>query len=122
MAKQTGKFIGEREIRRMGLVIAAAAICVAGLVSVARADALLDQGMQIAESSCGACHQVYGDRTSAKSNDSGPSFQAISRMPSTTEMSLKVFLASSHRNMPDLVLKREEIDALADYILSLSGK
>jgi hypothetical protein len=43
-------------------------------------------------------------------------------MPSTTELSLKVFLRSSHKNMPNIILAREEIDSLASYILGLGGK
>jgi hypothetical protein len=37
-------------------------------------------------------------------------------------LSLKVFLRSSHRNMPNFILGREEIDSLASYILGLGGK
>ncbi len=77
------------------------------------------EGQKIAEASCGACHQIYGDRTSAASANSGPSFQAISRMPSTTQLSIKVFLQTPHANMPNLILSREEMDALASYIVSL---
>lgn len=77
------------------------------------------EGQKIAEASCGACHQIYGDRTSAASSDRGPSFQAISRMPSTTQLSIKVFLQTTHGNMPNLILTREELDALASYIVSL---
>ena len=80
------------------------------------------EGQRVAETACIACHQVYGDRTSAKSNNRGGSFQAISRMPSTTELSIKVFLQTPHGNMPDIILTREEIDALAAYIVSLAPK
>jgi mono/diheme cytochrome c family protein len=79
-------------------------------------------GQAVAERACLSCHQIYGDRTSAKSNDSGASFQAMARMPSTTQLSVKVFLQSSHNNMPNLVLTREEIDALAAYMVSLAPK
>ncbi|MFO1118063.1 MAG: c-type cytochrome [Beijerinckiaceae bacterium] len=79
-------------------------------------------GQSIAEASCGACHQIYGDRSSAASANSGPSFQAISRMPSTTQLSIKVFLQTPHANMPNLILSREEIDALAAYIVTLSPR
>ena len=96
-------------------------ICLAGASAPARAQTRPD-GQRVAEASCGGCHQIYGDRTSASSNDSGPSFQAISRMPSTTSLSLKVFLQSSHRNMPNLVLTPDEIDGLSAYILGLAPK
>jgi hypothetical protein len=43
-------------------------------------------------------------------------------MPSTTELSLKVFLRSSHRNMPNFILSREEMDSVTWYILGLKKK
>jgi len=43
----------------------------------------------------------------------------VATMPSTTELSLKVFLRSSHRNMPNIMLEPAEIDETAAYILSL---
>ena len=46
----------------------------------------------------------------------------IARMPSTTQLSLKVFMQSSHGNMPNLVLNADEIDAIAAYILDLALK
>ena len=48
-----------------------------------------------------------------------PTFAAIARMPSTTQMSLSVFLQTPHAGMPDLHLSRDEIADLATYILSL---
>lgn len=43
-------------------------------------------------------------------------------MPSTTELSLKVFLRSSHKNMPNFILSPEEIDSVTAYILGLKKK
>ena len=51
-----------------------------------------------------------------------PVFVDIGKMPSTTELSLKVFLRSSHKNMPNLILSADEVDALAAWILELGGK
>ena len=96
-------------------------ICLASASLPAHAQTPLD-GRRIAEASCSGCHQIYGDRTSAGSNDTGPSFQAIGRMPSTTRLSLKVFLRSSHRNMPNIILTPDEIDGLSAYIVGLAPK
>ncbi len=73
-------------------------------------------GQRLAERWCsGACH-VIGP-TSQRGTSSGvPTFAA---MPSTTQMSLSVFLQKPHAGMPDLHLSRDEIDDLAAYILSL---
>ena len=43
-------------------------------------------------------------------------------MPSTTELSLKVFLRSSHKSMPNFILQPEEADDIVAYILSLRRK
>ena len=77
-------------------------------------------GRRIAQDQCAKCHDV-GVGAPALGRE-GPSFADIGRMPSTTELSLKVFLRSSHRNMPNLILSDDEADALAAYILELGGK
>jgi hypothetical protein len=43
-------------------------------------------------------------------------------MPSTTPLSLRVFLQSSHANMPNLILEGPQIKALSAFILELGGK
>ncbi|MFT4097216.1 MAG: cytochrome c [Rhodoblastus sp.] len=77
-------------------------------------------GRTIALAQCAACHDVGAGKPA--SGKEGPSFHDIARMASTTELSLKVFLRSSHRNMPNLMLSADEVDALAAYILDLGGK
>ena len=76
-------------------------------------------GQRLAERWCsGACH-ISGP-TSQRGTSSGvPTFAAIARMPSTTRMSLSVFLQTPHAGMPDLHLTRDEIADVAAYILSL---
>jgi mono/diheme cytochrome c family protein len=76
-------------------------------------------GRRVAVESCAACHQVDGG---GKSNGSGVSLYAISMMKSTTELSLKVFLQSSHRNMPNFIMSPADIDAVVSYILGLSPR
>jgi cytochrome c len=44
---------------------------------------------------------------------------AIANRHGTTVLSLKVFLRTSHQNMPDLIITPDQADALANYILSL---
>jgi hypothetical protein len=48
-----------------------------------------------------------------------PSFQSIADLPSTTGISLNVFLHSNHNNMPDFILSSTESADLIAYILSL---
>ena len=48
-----------------------------------------------------------------------PSFQSIADLPSTTGISLNVFLHSNHNNMPDFIISSAESNDLIAYILSL---
>ncbi len=77
----------------------------------------IGNGESISRQWCANCHQV--DRSSPRGSDAVPSFPAIARMPSTTEMSLAAFLSSSHGRMPDYSLTRQEIRDVSAYIVSL---
>jgi cytochrome c len=75
---------------------------------------------RLAEAWCKECHAI--DTRTAGAAGVAPDFVAIANQPSTTELSLKVFLRSSHRNMPNLILSPEQADILASYILDLKRK
>jgi mono/diheme cytochrome c family protein len=74
-------------------------------------------GRKTATALCGTCHQVIG----GKGRDSPASFVDIANMTSTTALSLKVFLRSSHKEMPKLIIDSSDTDDLIAYILSLKG-
>jgi cytochrome c len=80
----------------------------------------ISEGHRLAEAWCKACH-VIDTKTLERAN-AAPDFAAIADQPSTTELSLKVFLGSNHRNMPNLILRPEQADDLVGYILSLKRK
>lgn len=46
----------------------------------------------------------------------------VAALPSTTALSLKVFLRTNHNNMPNLHLSDAETDDLVAYILSLKNQ
>jgi mono/diheme cytochrome c family protein len=99
----------------LGLLLAMAAPAIA-------VEADPSTGAGLAKTECAPCHAV-GPDAAAKSPDArAPRFLDVARMPSTTELSLKVFLRSSHRNMPDFILSPQEIDSVVSYILELGGK
>ncbi|MCX8135069.1 MAG: cytochrome c [Roseococcus sp.] len=82
------------------------------------APALIGEGQRLAQQWCANCHAVApGQRPPA--GDAAASFPAIAALPSTTEMSLRVFLQTPHAAMPDYRLSRAELDAVVAYILSL---
>lgn len=102
-----------------------AALCLGIAVAAAPAAAQsVDpaEGGRLAETVCSACHLVGPGETRGGPNEDAPSFAAIAAMPSTNELSLKVFLRSSHGKMPNIILSPPEIESVVAYILSLAGK
>lgn len=84
---------------------------------VAHGDAV--NGQKLAQDWCSGCHAV--DPKSTQPRKDVPSFLSIARMPSTTSMSLQVWLQTPHPRMPDVQLTRPQIDDINAYILSLKG-
>jgi cytochrome c len=74
-------------------------------------------GHRLADAWCKQCHAI--DAGTSGTANAAPDFAAIANQPSTTALSLKVFLKTSHRSMPNLVIAPDQADALVDYILSL---
>lgn len=80
------------------------------------------EGARIVHDNCASCHAVGADPDARSLDPKAPRFLDVARMPSTTELSLKVFLHSSHNNMPNFILAPEDADAVASYILGLKKK
>jgi mono/diheme cytochrome c family protein len=72
-------------------------------------------GRQTATALCAPCHQIGGTHR----DDDPPSFVDIANMPSTTALSLMVFLRSNHQAMPNLIISDSDTDDLIAYILAL---
>jgi mono/diheme cytochrome c family protein len=77
-------------------------------------------GANLVKSECAGCHAIGEEAKSPEPK--APRFADVAAMPSTTELSLKVFLRSSHKNMPNILLEPDEIDAATAYILDLKKK
>ena len=76
-------------------------------------------GRRLAASWCRGCHQIEGHE---RGTFAGPNFSDIANLPSTTPLALKVFLRTSHKNMPNVVLTDRQADDIVAYILSLKEK
>jgi cytochrome c len=74
-------------------------------------------GHRLAAAWCSECHSI--EAIAAEATLEPPAFVAIANRTSTTALSLKVFLGTSHRNMPNLIIAPNEADDLVNYILSL---
>lgn len=79
-------------------------------------------GETLAAAECASCHAVTRDAEAKSPEPKAPRFLDVANMPSTTELSLKVFMRTPHRNMPNLILSPQEIDSVAAYILGLRKK
>lgn len=109
-------------IRKSALVAALIAAGAGAAIST-RADTLTSgsgdgsTGYRLASEWCKDCHAI--ERTAVWTGKAAPEFVAVANMPSTTELSLKVFLLSSHKTMPNFIIKPADADDLVAYILSL---
>ena len=79
-------------------------------------------GAELIQHNCASCHASGADLAANSPDAKAPRFLDVAQMPSTTELSIKVFLRSSHRNMPNFILSPEEINGVAAYILGLKKK
>jgi mono/diheme cytochrome c family protein len=77
-------------------------------------------GRQVAVTICANCHEI--SPTNYPTTVIAPKFDDIANMPSTTALSLKVFLRSSHNRMPNFILSSDDTDDVIAYILSLKRK
>jgi mono/diheme cytochrome c family protein len=79
-------------------------------------------GRKLAETTCAECHQIDADSANPEPRSGAPSFVAIGRMSSMTELAIKVFLQTSHPTMPNIILTPDEMDSIAAYIKSLAQR
>jgi mono/diheme cytochrome c family protein len=100
--------------------IAAATLAVQSPVFAQSDDGDPTSGRQLAIRLCSSCHRVLPMTLSDRADP--PSFQSIADLPSTTGISLNVFLHSNHNDMPDFVLSSAVSNDLIAYILSLKQK
>ena len=78
----------------------------------------VESGRRLAIDWCTGCHSVEPKTVGIFAAD----FAEIAKLPSTTALSLKVFLQTSHKNMPNFMLQPGEADDIVAYILSLKHK
>jgi hypothetical protein len=79
----------------------------------------ISSGHQIAIAICGNRHEFP---TSSRRTAIGPKLEDIANRPSTTAFSLKEFLGSRHKRMPNFILSRTDADDVIAYILTLKRK
>src|SRR5450755_570711 len=79
------------------------------------------KGATLAQSVCAQCHGVRSGQMRSP-NPMAPSFANLANWPGMTEMALRSWLQSPHRNMPNIVLDNNETSNVIRYILSLKDR
>ena len=96
---------------------AALVLATAGTVRVQQVGSA-ERGLLLASKICADCHAVSkGEGRSA--NTRAPPFTAIANVPGMTNAALSAALATSHRTMPNIILKNDEMSDVIAYIQSL---
>jgi mono/diheme cytochrome c family protein len=106
-------------IRKNGYVVAMA-ILYTVLSAAGGAWAATASGEALAQSWCSQCHAVKPNQASP--NPAAPRFPDLAAEPSITEYSLRAFLTTPHLTMPNFMIKSDDIDDIASYILSLKPR
>ena len=75
-------------------------------------------GLALAQRLCSQCHAVGKEQTQSP-NENSPPFQVIASVPGMTSIALSAALNTSHRAMPNIMLKADEQADIIAYILSL---
>lgn len=106
-----------------GRRLAAAALCVITAAfpgSGGSAAPAAGQGLAIASKLCSNCHAVTPDGGAVRSAAAAATFAEIANRAAQTPERLEGFMLSPpHPTMPQVQLTRDEIAAIAAYILSL---
>lgn len=100
------------------LAAATAAVLGAAVVQAQITVGSSEEGRDFARQVCAYCHYVEPD--GPRVDPLAPrSFVSIATDPKTTETGLRVFMQTSHIEMPDFILTSEQTDDVVAYILSL---
>ena len=78
----------------------------------------VEQGLAIARERCAECHLTVKEN-GRTTNEKAPTFARIANSPGMTATALRAALNTSHRTMPNLVVKDDDADSIIAYILSL---
>ena len=79
------------------------------------------KGLAVAQDLCASCHAISrGAGTSP--NVKAPTFETIAAVRGMTALALGVALRSSHNEMPNIILDREQRENVIAYILSLQAR
>jgi mono/diheme cytochrome c family protein len=92
---------------------------IAGIAQVSDVEGNVRRGRDFAFDNCRPCHVVAPNQRSTTRFSTAPDFRSVANMPSTTPLSLIVWLTNPHPTMPSLILSPQEASDVIAYIESL---
>jgi mono/diheme cytochrome c family protein len=101
---------------KTGLPIALTFLAVSTVAAQTAGDS--ERGREAAERACMSCHAASRSGPPGLT-DLAPDFTSIAALPSTTPVSLRVFLQTPHQRLPSNILSPTEINDVVAYIMSL---
>ncbi len=78
------------------------------------------KGHDFAQEVCAECHAVETDMDSWPFS-LAPTFEEVANAPGMTATALRFVLQNPHRQMPDLILRPEDLRHVVAYILTLKN-
>ena len=104
--------------RIIAAILAGASLAVVAGAATAQELGDVKRGQNLAESVCAACHAVQKGAPRSR-NGNAPTFETLATTRGMTPMAIMVALRTSHREMPNLVLKNQEVDDIIAYLATL---
>ena len=101
----------------LGLFVAAALGAAAGAAH-AQETGSVRRGLKLARQMCSECHLVVKE-AGRSTNPDAPTFATIAETNGLTGAALRSMLQTSHRTMPNIIIKGGDMNDIVAYILSL---
>ena len=98
--------------------VIAAMICVAAGSANGQQIGSVQEGRRLAREVCAECHAI-DNADGGLTNPDAPTFKVIANTPGMTSAALTVALQTTHRTMPNFVIKGNASQNIIAHILSL---
>ena len=87
--------------------------------AVAQETGNVQAGREYAVRHCASCHAIDGNEMQSPKPQAAP-FTEIAVTPGMNARALKVWLSSVHKDMPDFIIEKSDMENLIAYIISLA--